>query len=144
MSDALHVVCPHCDGINRLPAERLNAGGKCGKCHQPLFDGHAIELTTNNFQRHILKSDLPIVVDFWASWCGPCKMMAPIFSQAASQLQPHYRLAKVNTEQHQQLAAQYNIQSIPTLAIFKQGREIARQSGAMQLPQLLQWVRQYQ
>lgn len=142
MSDALHIVCPHCDGINRLPAAKLNDGGHCGKCKKPLFDGQVKSLSEANFQRHISRNDIPVVIDFWASWCGPCKMMAPIFEQAAAQLQPRYRLAKVNTEQHQSLAAQYGIQSIPTLAIFKQGREVARQAGAMQLPQLLQWIQQ--
>ena len=143
MADALHIVCPHCSGINRVPTAKLSDGGKCGKCSQPLFDGNVLELNNANFQRHISKSDIPVVVDFWASWCGPCKMMAPIFAQAAQQLQPHFRLVKVNTEQHQQLAAQYNIQSIPTLAIFKHGQEIARQAGAMQLPQLTQWIQQF-
>ena len=143
MADALHIVCPHCDSINRLPATKLNDGGQCGKCHYALFNDQPLELSSSNFLRHISKNDIPVVVDFWASWCGPCKMMAPVFNQAAKQLQPLYRLAKVNTEQHQTLSAQYNIQSIPTVAIFKHGREIGRQAGAMALPQLIQWIRKF-
>ncbi|MBC8519752.1 MAG: thioredoxin TrxC [Gammaproteobacteria bacterium] len=144
MTDSLHIVCPHCDGINRLPASKLVSDGKCGKCHNSLFDGNPVDLGAHNFQRHIERNDIPVVVDFWASWCGPCKMMAPVFSQAAKQLQPHYRLAKVSTEQEQAIAGQYGIQSIPTLAIFKHGKEIARQAGAMDLSSLTQWVRQFQ
>lgn len=143
MTDSLHIVCPHCDGINRLPTSRLASDGKCGKCHKHLFNGNPVDLGSHNFQRHIERNDIPVVVDFWASWCGPCKMMAPIFSQAAAQLQPHYRLAKVSTEQEQTIAGQYGIQSIPTLAIFKHGKEIARQAGAMDLNSLTQWVRQF-
>ncbi|MFO7603820.1 MAG: thioredoxin TrxC [Gammaproteobacteria bacterium] len=142
MSDALHIVCPSCGGINRVPAERLGAGGKCGKCKHPLFQAQPVELTASTFDQHLNKSDIPLVVDFWAPWCGPCKMMAPVFSQAAQQLEPQVRLAKVNTEVEQALAARFAIRSIPTLALFKGGREIQRTAGAMDLNALLRWVRQ--
>ena len=142
MSESLHIVCPSCDGINRLPTEKLSAGGKCGKCKKPLFNGSVLELNSNNFSQHTSKNDIPVLVDFWAPWCGPCKMMAPIFAQAAEQLQPNVRVAKVNTENEQQLSAQFQIRSIPTLAIFKNGKEIARTAGAMDLQNLINWVKQ--
>lgn len=138
----LHVVCPHCDAVNRLPEVRLEAHGRCGSCRQPLFTARPLKLTAANFQTHIGRSDLPVVVDFWAPWCGPCRTMTPIFEEAASRLEPRVRLAKVDTEQEQGLAARYQIRSIPTLAIFRGGREIARQSGALDLPRLIQWVEQ--
>lgn len=145
MSENLHIVCPSCDSINRLPAEKLSAHGpsvKCGKCKSALFSGEVLELNAANFNKHISRNDIPVLVDFWAPWCGPCKMMAPIFAQAAQQLQPKFRVAKVNTEAQQQLAAQYQIRSIPTLAIFKGGKEIARTAGAMDLQNLINWVKQ--
>lgn len=142
MSNALHIVCPSCGGINRVPADKLSAGGKCGKCKQALFQAQPVELNATNFDQHLTKSDIPLVVDFWAPWCGPCKMMAPVFQKAAAQLEPQVRLVKINTEIEQALAARYQIRSIPTLAIFKGGQEITRMAGAMDLTNLTQWVRQ--
>ena len=141
MSEAVHVVCPECQGINRVPQGRLGDNPKCGKCSGTLFHGEPLTLNQQTFSQH-LKSDLPVVVDFWAPWCGPCKMMAPVFAQAASQTEPNVRLAKVNTEDNQQLAMQYGIRSIPTLVMFKQGREHARVSGAMDATSLIGWIRQ--
>ncbi|MGB8221845.1 MAG: thioredoxin TrxC [Polyangiales bacterium] len=135
------VVCPHCQAPNRIPVTRLGDQPRCGKCKQHLFTGHPVALTDQTFDRHLSRSDLPLVVDFWAPWCGPCKMMAPFFEQAAAQLEPSVRLAKVHTDENPGLARRYQINSIPTTAVFKGGREVARQAGAMNLPQLLQFIR---
>ena len=143
MAESRIVVCPHCHAPNRLPAERLGDGGNCGKCKAPLFRGEPVELDAAGFEAHVSRSDVPVLVDFWAPWCGPCRAMAPAYAQAARQLEPNYRVAKVNTEEEQALAARFGIRSIPTLALFKGGREVARQAGAMDAAGILRWVRQY-
>jgi thioredoxin 2 len=135
MSAAVNVVCPNCDALNRVPAARMGESGKavCGKCKARLFPGHPIALdAAERFDRHVEKSGVPVLVDFWAPWCGPCRMMAPEFEVAARRLEPRVRLAKVNTEEAQSLGARYGVQAIPTMILFKDGRELARQSGAMQ------------
>jgi thioredoxin 2 len=140
MSDTLHIICPHCESINRVPTGKLAEHPKCGRCHQPLFTGAPIELTAASFMRHVERSDIPVLVDFWAPWCGPCKMMAPQFEQSARLLEPKVRLAKVNTEAEPQLAARFGIRSIPTLVLFQGGQEIARQAGAMGAQDIVRWA----
>jgi thioredoxin 2 len=143
MNDYLQIVCPHCDALNRTLNTRINGKPKCGKCHNPLFSGKPVELTSANFLTHTSENDIPVLVDFWAPWCGPCKMMAPHFMQASAELEPQFRLAKVNTEAEQMLASRHNIQSIPTMALFIKGREKARQSGAIGAADIVAWAKNH-
>ena len=135
-----HIVCQHCHSVNRVPEERLGDGPKCGACKAPLFAGHPVALDGRSFAAHLERSDIPLVVDFWAPWCGPCRMMAPVFEQAAARIEPRARLAKVNTEEQQQLAARYGIRSIPTLIVFRGGRELDRVAGALDARSLESWI----
>jgi thioredoxin 2 len=141
MNAPIQIVCPHDGTLNRVPAERLGEAPRCGRCSQPLFTGTPLTLTTGDFDRHAGKSDLPLLVDFWAPWCGPCRMMAPAFEKAAQLLEPKLRVAKVNTEDEPQLAARFAIRSIPTLILFRNGRELARHSGALtSADRIAQWA----
>ena len=136
----MHLVCPHCNATNRVSSDKLQAELNCGQCHAPLLSKEPDNLGEAAFKAQLAKSELPLVVDFWAPWCGPCRMMAPAYEKVSQDMQGKARFVKVNTEDEQGLAAKYNIRSIPTLAVFAGGREIARQPGAMSAPDLARWV----
>jgi thioredoxin 2 len=139
--DARHIVCPHCNSVNRFPREKNARAAKCGRCHQPIFTGRPVPVSAESFTTHIQRNDIPVMVDFWASWCGPCKMMAPVYERVASEVEPEIRFLKVDTEAEPELAARYGIRSIPTLILFHKGVEVARQAGAPDAQSLRSWLR---
>ena len=138
--DKIKVVCPHCDQVNAIPNKESYNKANCGHCKKSLLDTVPVQLTSSNFDLHLVNSGIPVVVDFWAPWCGPCKMMGPAFEEAAKSFPLKARFTKLNTEEYQQTSAKFGIRSIPTMIIFKDGKEAARQSGALSVDQIKQWV----
>ena len=140
MSPTRHIVCGHCGRTNRLPVERASKEARCGACHRPIFTGHPVEVDEEGFARHVTNNDIPVLVDVWAPWCGPCRAMAPMFERAAEQLEPNVRLLKLNSDKAPALSSRLNIAGIPTLLLMRRGREIARQAGTMDARSIVAWA----
>ena len=139
---ARHIVCPHCDSVNRVPTGKPAGEAKCGRCHKPLFTGRAVPVSAKSFATHVQRNDIPVAVDFWADWCGPCKAMAPVYERVAAEYEPEVRFLKVDTEAAPELAARYNIRGIPTLMVFRRGAVVAQRAGAVDGQTLRAWIRQ--
>jgi thioredoxin 2 len=142
MSASRQIVCPHCASVNRVPQDRPAQAARCGRCGKPLFSGKPVEVDALAFERHTRRSDVPVLVDVWAPWCGPCRMMAPAFEAAASELEPEIRLVKLNSEAEPDVAGNLGIRSIPTMLLYADGREIGRVSGVMRPRQIIDWARE--
>jgi thioredoxin 2 len=140
MSASRQIVCGRCGKINRLPAERASQDARCGSCHQPIFDDHPIEVDEQAFARHTAYSDIPLLIDVWAPWCGPCRTMAPMFERAAKELEPGVRLLKLNADEAPAVSSRFSITGIPTLLLMRGGKEISRQSGAMNTRNIVAWT----
>ena len=140
MSETRQIVCGHCARINRLPIERTAKDARCGACHQPMFTGHPIEVDEESFGRHVANSDIPVLIDVWAPWCGPCRAMAPMFERAAQLLEPGIRLLKLNSDSAPEVSSRLGITGIPTLLLMRGGREVARHAGAMDARSIVSWT----
>jgi thioredoxin 2 len=139
---ARNIVCPYCDAVNRIPPDKQAGRARCGRCHKPLFSGKSLPVSAESFAVHIQRNDIPVIVDFWADWCGPCKVMAPAFERVAAELEPEIRFLKVDTETESDLAARYEVRNIPMLILFRKGRIIAQRAGASDAQSLRAWIEQ--